>query len=90
MSGVRIRARRTWWRISYRGHLSLLTVLAVVRYLAVAVALLAHRAHTALAAHGQVAADTLGAHDYRDTVRHRPERYARMAYFLLDPTERTR
>lgn len=83
MNGWLIRARRAAWWLSYRGHLALLIVLAAVRYLAVAVALLAHRAHTELAAHGEVVADTLGSHAYRDTTRPKPERYARMAYFLL-------
>ena len=87
MNTAVIRARHVWWRVSYRGHLVALTVLAAVRYLAVAVALLAHRAHGEVAAHGEVVADTLGARGYRDTTQPRPERYARLAYFLLDPKD---
>jgi hypothetical protein len=89
VTGLLIRARRAWWHASYHGHLALLTALAVVRYLAVGVALLAHRAHGEVAAHGQVVADTTGNHHYHAT-RPRPERYTRMAYFLLDPKDRVR
>lgn len=80
---ARIRAREAAWQVSYHAILALLTVLAALRYLAVAAALLSHRAHTALAVHGEAVADTLGSHNYRDSTRPKPERYARMAYFLL-------
>jgi hypothetical protein len=84
---LRIRARDLWWRLLYRLHLLALSLLAGLRYLLVGGALLAHRAHTELARHGQVVADTLSAHGYRDATRPRPERYARMASFLIDPRE---
>ena len=51
--------------------------------------MLAHRAHTALAAHGQVVADTLGATGYSDRVKPNGDRYARVAYFLLDDKDRS-
>lgn len=84
---ARIRAREAAWQVSYHVILALLTVLAAVRYLAVAAALLSHRAHTELAAHGEIVADTLGSHSYRGTTRPKPERYARLAYFLVTPKD---
>ncbi len=84
MTGLLILARRAWWRASYHGHLLLLSLLAVARWLFFGLAVLAHRWHTGIAAHGQVVADTLGATGYGDRVTPRSDRYARVAYFLLD------
>ena len=87
MKSLLISARLYWWHVSYAGHLALLTLLAAARYVFFGLAVLAHRGHTGVAAHGQVVADTLGATSYADRTRPRSERYARMAYFLLNPTD---
>ena len=89
MTGVLIRLRRAGWAVSYHGHLLLLSLLAVARWSLFGLAVLAHRAHTALAAHGQVVADTLGATGYSDRVKPNGDRYARVAYFLLDDKDRS-
>jgi hypothetical protein len=92
VTGWRIRAQRAWWWTSYRAHLLLLSLLAGVRLVCFGLACLAHRWHTAVAAHGHVVADTVSATDYDDRIRPCNERYARMAFFLLHPdtTEETR
>ncbi|GHH57668.1 hypothetical protein GCM10017774_77580 [Lentzea cavernae] len=77
--------RHSWWHVSYYGHLLLLALLAAARFVFFGLAVLAHRMHTDVAAHGQVVADTLSATSYTDRVRPRSDRYARMAYFLLHP-----
>jgi hypothetical protein len=85
VTGLLIWIRGCWWRISYHGHLVLLTLLALARFVFFGLAVLAHRWHTGVAAHGQVVADTLNATSYGDRVRPRSDRYARLAYFLLHP-----
>jgi len=87
VTGWAIRARRVGWRVSYRAHLALLSVLAVARFVCFGLALLAHRAHTAVAGHGRIVADTLGAHGYAEATRPDNARYERMAFFLLHPKE---
>lgn len=90
MTGLLIFIRGCWWHASYRGHLLLLALLALARFMFFGLAVLAHRMHTGVAAHGQVVADTLGASSYGDRVRPRSERYARLAFFLLHPPNPTR
>lgn len=84
MTGVLIVLRRGWWWTSYHLTLLLLTLLALARWVLFGLAVLAHRGHSRLAAHGQVVADTLGATGYSDRVKPHDDRYARVAYFLLD------
>lgn len=84
MTSLLIALRRGRWAASYHGHLALLSLLAVARWLLFGLAVLAHRCHTSIAAHGQVVADTLGATGYSDRVKPDGDRYARVAYFLLD------
>lgn len=86
MTGLLIRIRNGWWHVSYCGHLLLLALLALARFVFFGLAVLAHRLHTDVAAHGQVVADTLSAASYTDRVKPRSERYARMAFFLLNPS----
>lgn len=59
MTGPLILARRTWWSCSYRAHLAALVVLDTLRYLLTAATLLTHRAHTAVAEHGETVAHVL-------------------------------
>lgn len=85
MTGLLIAIRSCWWQVSYYGHLVLLSLLALARFVFFGLAVLAHRWHTSLAAHGQVVADTVSAAGYSDHVKPRSERYARMVFFLLNP-----
>lgn len=86
MTGLAIFVRRCWWRASYHGHLSLLSLLALLRWVFFGLAVLAHRGHTGLAAHGQVVADVLGETDFAARTKPRSDRYTRVAYFLLPDT----
>lgn len=89
MIGLLILIRSCWWQVSYYGHLVLLTLLALARFVFFGLAVLAHRWHTSVAAHGQVVADTLNATSYGDRIRPRSDRYARLAHFLLNPPDST-
>lgn len=81
---MRWRTRDLWWQAQYLLIVVSLWILNAVRYLAVAVAMLAHRAHGALAAYGEVTAETLGAHDdYTTSTEPHPDRYQRLAEVVL-------
>lgn len=88
----RIRAQRAGWRVSYRAHLVSLAVLDGLRYLLTAATLLTHRAHTAVAAHGQVVADVLDEgrtwHDHTDLDRARYIRLVDQLLFNVDTDPR--
>lgn len=85
MKGAKIRAQLAWWRISYRGHLAVLTLLDAIRFLLTALTLAAHRLHTKVAEHGETVADVLDATHYRQETDLDRQRYARLVRNLLYP-----
>lgn len=87
MTSLWIAARRAWWWASYRLILLVLSLLALLRWVLFGLAVLAHRCHSRLAAHGQVVADTLGATAYSNQTKPNNDRYARVVYSLLDPKD---
>lgn len=76
---MRWRSRALWWRALYWLIVVTLQALNAVRFVAFGVAVLAHRAHAALAAYGEVTAETLSAHgEYAERTQPHPDRYARL------------
>lgn len=82
---IRLHLRTASWHVSYRGHLLLLAVLDILRYVLTALTLAVHRAHTAVAEHGETVADVLDATHYQEATALDRERYARLVRNLLYP-----
>lgn len=81
---MRWRTRAGWWRALYWLIVVTLQALNIVRFVAFGVAVLAHRAHAALAAYGEVTAETLSAHgEYASSTEPHPDRYQRLAEVVL-------
>lgn len=76
---MRWRTRDRWWRALFWLIVVTLQILNAVRYVAFGAAVLAHRAHFALAAYGEVTAETLSAHgEYAASAEPDPEPYRRL------------
>jgi hypothetical protein len=85
VNNTKIHAKQAWWRTSYYGHLALLTMLDIARYVLTALTLAAHRMHTKVAEHGELVADILDATHYREATELDRQRYARLVRNLLYP-----